>query len=280
MKVTILGCGGSAGVPVLGAASDEPGLAGRWGTCDPHEPKNRRTRASVLLEKPFTNPQTGVTAPFRLIIDTGPDFRQQLLAQNVPRIDAVLYTHCHSDHVAGLDELRAINRVLGHPVPVYGTAETFLELRQRFSYAFKPWEGGTFYRAALDVHEIPLEGPLTIGPFSGVTFDQIHGNISSLGVRFGGFAYSTDVADMPAPSLRALAGVDSWVVDCFQYESHFSHGWLGQVLAWRDLIKPRRTILTHMGHRMDYATLKRELPAGVEPAFDGMNFTVPDPALG
>ncbi|TPW35723.1 MBL fold metallo-hydrolase [Oecophyllibacter saccharovorans] len=264
MKVTILGCGGSAGVPSIGGSEDPDQPAGKWGACDPYEIRNRRTRSSIVIEQ----------AGFRLLVDSGPDLRQQLLANHLARVDALIFTHGHSDHIAGLDEVRAINRVIRKPLPLLATEDVLQELQARFSYAFRPWEGGQFYRAAFDVQPIPEAGNIQIGPLHGSVFPQTHGLIESRGMRFGDFAYSTDVAELPAPSLEMLKGVKTWVVGCFQPEQHFSHGWLARVLEWREIVQPQRLVLTHMGPAMDYATLKRTLPTGVEPAFDGMTLEI------
>lgn len=264
MKVTVLGCGGSAGVPMIGGSEDPSLPAGKWGACDPFEPRNRRLRSSIVIE------QEG----FRLLVDSGPDFRQQMLNNRLAYVDGLIYTHCHSDHIAGLDELRAVNRVIKRPLPLLATEDVLAELRNRFDYVFRPWEGGQFYRATFDVQPIPELGGLTIGPLKGTVFPQRHGDIDSRGLRFGNFAYSTDVAELPDESLKILEGVDTWMVGCFQYKPHFSHGWLDRVLEWRDIVKPRRLILTHMGPSMDYATLLETLPEGVEPAWDGMTLEI------
>lgn len=262
MKVTILGCGGSAGVPMIGGSEGE-GLSGIWGACDPHEPRNSRTRSSVVIEH----------EGFRLLVDSGPDFRRQMLAAGLNHIDGVLYTHAHSDHIAGLDELRAVNRVIQRPLPLFATESVLAELRARFDYAFHPWEGGGFYRPAFDVKTIHSDDPLLVGPLRGNTIEQRHGRMDSVGVRFGRFAYCTDVEHFPA-GLDALKDLDVWVVGCFQYKPHPAHAWLERVLEWREKIKPKRTILTHMGPDMDYRVLTASLPQGVEPAWDGMILTV------
>lgn len=258
MKITILGCGGSAGVPMIGG---EEGVGtGIWGACDPTNSRNHRLRSSILVEH----------EGFRLLVDSGPDIRQQLLSNGLTRLDGVLYTHAHSDHIAGLDELRAVNRVIGRPLKLLATTPVIDELKSRFSYVFKPWEGGNFYRAAFDVVSLPSCGEVEAGPLKGVVFPQKHGWTQSLGMRFGSFAYCTDVESFPEESLEMLKGVSTWIVGCFQWKEHPSHAWVERVLQWRELIQPQRTILTHMGPDMDYDILRRELPADVEPAWDGM----------
>lgn len=271
MKVTILGCGGSAGLPMVGVA-DRSGYAGIWGCCDPENPKNRRTRSSIVIE------QDG----FRLLVDSGPDFREQMLCSGFSAVDAVIYTHVHSDHVAGLDELRAVNRVIGRPLPLLAKEEVIDELKKRFSYVFRPWEGGIFYRTSFEVRPLDTDfraedvsgglfrQDITIGPLHGCVFDQKHGKITSLGMRFGDFAYSTDVDTLSEEAFEILQGLDTWVVGCFQYGPHSSHAWLERVLEWRERLAPRRLILTHMGPDMDYETLCRQLPEDTRPAWDGM----------
>lgn len=259
MKITILGCGGSAGIPMIGGNEGE-GPAGIWGQCDPMHPRNRRTRSSIVIEH----------EGFRLLVDSGPDFRHQMLAADLSHVDAVLYTHAHSDHIAGLDELRAVNRVIGRPLPLLATEETLAELRARFDYVFQPWKGGSFYRAAFEVQAIEPGSPFSVGSLNGLGIAQNHGFMASLGIRFGKVAYCTDVESFPEPGLDALKGLDVWIVGCLQETPHPSHAWLERVLEWRDIIQPKHTILTHMGPDMDYPTLRETLPNGVEPAWDGM----------
>jgi len=258
IKVTMLGCGGSAGLPQIGGADG----FGDWGEADPSEPKNRRTRPSIVIEAPDGR---------RLLVDTGPDLRLQITACGIPRIDAVLYTHGHADHIAGLDEIRILNRLLGAPMPTYATAATFEDLRQRFDYAFKPWNGNGFFRPALELHEIKPGETVDIVGMPVQLFTQDHGYITTLGLRVQNFAYCTDVVRLDAPALAALRDLDVLVVDCFTHgPAHPTHANLKQVLAWVDALKPKRTILTHMGPNMDYAKLRRELPPGIEPGFDGL----------
>ena len=250
MRVTILGCGGSGGVPLIG---------GDWGACDPTEPRNRRTRVSILVEDDQT----------ALVVDTSPDFRQQMLAANVGRLDAVLYTHAHADHVHGIDDLRAINRLTKAPVPAYGMQESLDQIRGRFGYIFKPLEpGSTYYRPVVEARAV--DGPFTVGTIPVVPFRQDHGYSTTLGFRFGPLAYSTDVVRLDEAAFAALAGVSVWIVDCFRQEPHPTHSHLEQTLNWISAVKPRRAILTHMGEQLDYASLRARLPAGVEPGYDGL----------
>ena len=255
MKITILGCGPSKGVPMIGPD---------WGNCDPANPKNRRRRSSILLED-----QGSI-----LLVDTGPDCRQQLLDAGVSRLDAVLYTHAHGDHLHGIDELGALNYVMQRSIDIYVNEATLDELIQRFAYCLNPLpQGRGYYRPVLTPHLI--NGPFRIGPFTVEPIDQDHGFSRSLGFRFGNFAYSTDVVRMDETALSQLTGLDTWVVGCVREEpEHPVHAHLPRVLDWVQRLKPRRTILTHMSQTLDYETLKRRLPPGVEPAYDGLVFEI------
>ncbi|MGD9649720.1 MAG: MBL fold metallo-hydrolase, partial [Dongiaceae bacterium] len=248
MKITILGCGGSGGVPMIG---------GQWGACDPANPKNRRLRPSILVEE-------GGSA---LLVDTSPDLREQLLVNNIAKIDAVLYTHAHADHLHGIDDLRGINKLIRQPIPIYADQATLAEIRTAFGYVFQPInaEKYGYFRPQLTPNEIAAGQKFMLHNLEITPFNQDHGVCSTLGFRFNAFAYSTDVVNMPEESFTALAGVKLWVVDCFVRETHFTHAHLDKTLAWIERVKPERAILTHMGVRLDYATLKKELPPHVEP---------------
>jgi phosphoribosyl 1,2-cyclic phosphate phosphodiesterase len=262
LRVTILGCGGSGGVPLLGGA----GEGGEWGDCDPTEPRNRRTRTSALV----TGPDGG-----RLLIDAGPDLRQQLLANRVARFDAVIFTHAHADHILGIDDLRQVNRNTGRAIDAYATRTTHQKLDDRFDYAFIGPTPPFFYRPALEPIRVTYGEQYEIARMTVSLFRQDHGVMDTLGLRIGRFAYSTDVVTLPEESLAALEGVDTWVVGCFQRGPHKVHANLDQVLDWVERLKPRRTVLTHMGPAMDYAALLRDLPPGVEPAHDGLTLEIP-----
>ncbi|GBQ14980.1 MBL fold metallo-hydrolase [Swaminathania salitolerans] len=261
MKVTILGCGGSGGVPMVGGDHGE----GIWGVCDPANPRNARTRSSIVIES-----REGK----RLLVDSGPDLRAQLLREHIGVVDGVIYTHEHADHVGGLDELRAINRMLGAPLPLYATEAVMRELEARYAYAFRPWSGSGFFRPVPDPHIVGMTDRLDICGLDLQLFPQRHNRIPTLGLRCGDFAYSTDVEHLEEESLLALEGVKTWIVGCFQYEPHIAHAWVDLVIAWCERLRPERTILTHMGPGLDYETLKNALPPGIEPGFDGMSFTV------
>ncbi len=256
MRVQILGCGGSAGVPSIGG----PDGAGDWGACDPAEPRNARTRSSIVIEGPAG----------RVLVDTSPDMRGQLLANRIPGIDAFIFTHAHADHVTGLDDVRLLNRIAGRPLPAYATKTTLDELERRFDYAFKPWRPPLFYRPVLEVRAIEPGETIDVAGLSIRTFDQDHHVMRTLGLRVGGFGYSTDVVRLDDAAFAALEGVDTWLVGCFQRAEHLTHAHVDLVLEWRERLRPRRTVLTHMGNDLDWAWLAERLPAGVEAACDGM----------
>ncbi len=257
MKVTLLGTGGSAGSPQIGGDDGH----GDWGQLDPAEPRNRRSRTSIVIHADGGN----------ILVDTAPDLRDQLTACGIGRIDAVLYTHAHADHVTGLDEIRILNRILGRPMQTYATAEVWEELKRRFDYAFKPWNGGFFGRPALETKDIFPGEVFDIFGTTILPIDQDHGFSRSLGLRIGDLAYCTDVVRFDDAALAALHGVKIFIVDCFTpAKEHPTHAGLPTVLGWVETLRPQRTILTHMGPDMDYRTLVNTLPPGVEPGYDGM----------
>jgi phosphoribosyl 1,2-cyclic phosphate phosphodiesterase len=268
MLVTLLGCGGSTGVPALGGADGR----GDWGACDPLEPRNRRQRSSITIEGPDIAGKQG-----RVLVDTGPDLRAQILACAVPRIDAVIYTHAHADHITGLDDVRQLNRITGAPIPAYGTARTLHEIGQRFDYAFQPWTPPAFYRPVLETMTIEPGDVIHEAGLAIRTFHQDHHVMPTLGLRVGGFGYSTDVVRLDAAAFDALAGIDTWVVGCFQRAPHMTHAHVDLVLEWRARLGVRRTILTHMGIDLDWAWLRAHLPDDVEPGFDGQTIELASP---
>lgn len=250
MKVRILGSGTSSGVPRIG---------GDWGDCDPNEPRNRRTRASILVESTTT----------RLLIDTSPDLREQLLAAGVDHVDAVLWTHEHADHCHGIDDVRQLYHARGAPVSGYARPRTRDELQERFGYVFN---GRGDYPPTMTIMTLPDR--ITIGDIMVTVADQPHGLIDSAGLRFThsgkNTGYATDFQDM-TPATRALfAGLDLWVVDALRHRPHPTHPMLSQTLDWIAALKPGQAVLTHMDQSMDYASLCRTLPPGVEPGYDGM----------
>ncbi len=260
LRFTILGCGASPGVPRV---------TNDWGACDPSEPKNRRTRCSILIER-FSD---AASRPTTILVDTGPDLREQLLRADVQHLDAVIYTHAHADHLHGIDDLRAFWQNSGRRVDVYSDEATEQRLFEAFGYCFRTPPGGA-YPPILNHHRIAHGAPLTIegegGPITVLPLRQQHGDIDTLALRVGNIAYSCDVSDIPAPTEQRLQGLDIWIVDGLRYKPHPSHFTVDEALAWSSRLKVKNTILTHMHSDLDYATLRRELPQNAEPAFDGM----------
>jgi phosphoribosyl 1,2-cyclic phosphate phosphodiesterase len=259
LEITILGCGSSGGVP----RAD-----GDWGICDPNEPRNFRTRCSLLVRRVGEGPETTV------IVDASPELRIQTAKAGVRRCDAILLTHDHADQVHGLDDVRAFYLRQQARIPCWMDAATDRTMMRRFGYLFEG-EGG--YPAICDRHLIPphgtrwqVDGPS--GPAPVVTFDQDHGGVRSVGYRFGGVAYSSDVVALDEAAFAALEDLDVWIVDALRRRPHPTHAHLERTLEWIARVKPRRAILTNMHIDMDYAQLTAELPAGVEPAYDGLTF--------
>jgi phosphoribosyl 1,2-cyclic phosphate phosphodiesterase len=263
MRVTLLGTGGSAGVPMIGGADG----SGDWGACDPAEPLNRRTRSSIVIENVENQ---------RVLIDSSPDMRSQFIDHRIPGVDAVLFTHAHADHITGIDDIRLLNRIARRPLEAFATPQTLEEITRRFGYAFAPWDGKGFYRPVLVAKPVSFDETVEVFGLSIRLFAQGHGRIETLGLRIGPFGYSTDVVHLGEPALETLKGVDTWVVGCFlRHESHWTHANLPIVLGWVERLRPRRTVLTHMGPDMDWAWLRANLPAGVEAGYDGMVLELP-----
>ncbi len=250
MKITILGSGTSSGVPRIG---------NDWGACDPEEPRNRRLRVSALVEHAGT----------RILIDTGPDMREQLLAAGVSTFDAVIWTHDHADHCHGIDDLRQVFHEMGTPVVGYARPITLAALEDRFTYAFR---GRTGYPSTIAAHVLPER--LTIGGIDIHVTDQPHGSIHAAGLRFEAdgksIGYATDFNIMTDDMADLYQDLDVWVVDALRKRPHPTHPQLSAVLGWVEQFKPRRTALIHMDNSMDYATLCSELPDLVEPGYDGL----------
>ncbi|MBD8617471.1 MBL fold metallo-hydrolase [Sphingomonas sp. CFBP 13728] len=253
MKITILGSGTSSGVPRIG---------NDWGECDPTEPRNRRTRASAIVEHDGT----------RILIDTSPDMREQLLAVDINRVDAVIWTHDHADHCHGIDDLRQLFHAAGEPVRGYARPFTLAALDARFTYAF---HGRPGYPPTIAAEVLPDR--LTIGGIDIRVTDQPHGSIHAAGLRFEAagmsIGYATDFNLMTDDMASLYQDLDIWVVDALRRRPHPTHMELPAVLAWVERLTPKRTALIHMDNTMDYATLRHELPAGVEPGYDGLILT-------
>jgi len=262
LHFTILGCGSSPGVPRID---------GHWGACDPANPKNRRRRCALLVERFDGDKRTTV------LVDTGPDVREQIISSGVDALDAVLYTHDHADHAHGIDDLRILAYRARRRIDVYFDDVTGGILKRRFDYCFET-PAGSAYPPILNAHSIRSGQTLTIdgagGEIEVLPFRQHHGDIDSLGFRFGDLAYSSDLHDLPSDSIALLEGLDVWIVDALRYSKHPSHFSVAQALEWTARIAPKRAILTHLHIDLDYETLRAELPDGVEPAFDGMRLTV------
>ena len=256
IRATILGCGSSAGVPRIG---------GDWGACDPANPKNRRRRCSLLVER-FG--KDGIT---RVLIDTGPDLREQLLGANVDTLDAVVFTHPHADHIHGIDDLRVVVYNRKSRLDVFADAATANALIARFGYVFVQPEGSA-YPPVLDLHT--LDGPVRIdgagGPLTLTPFEVQHGRIRALGYRVGGLAYLPDVSAMTDAAWQAVHGLDVWVLDALRYAPHPTHANLDTALEWINRAAPKRGILTNMHIDLDYETVAAQTPANVTPAHDGM----------
>ncbi|MEM1351573.1 MAG: MBL fold metallo-hydrolase [Pseudomonadota bacterium] len=263
LNVTILGCGSSGGVPRLG---------GHWGDCDPANPKNRRRRCSILVER--TNAE-GTTS---VLIDTSPDLREQLLQAGIGRLDAVIYTHDHADHVHGIDDLRMIVFNMRARLPVWATPVTGDVLRTRFSYVFVQPEGSN-YPPILNLEEI--DGTITISGAGGDIvfhpFEVVHGQITALGFRVADIAYLPDVSVIPQTAWDALKDLDCWIVDALRRDPHPSHSHLEQTLTWIEKARPKKAVLTNMHIDLDYDTVLAETPDHVIPAHDGLRLSFPAP---
>ena len=262
LEVVILGCGSSGGVP----RGD-----GDWGVCDPAEPKNARTRCSLLVRRPGPD---GVTS---VLIDTSPDLRAQMLAANVRHVDAVLYTHDHADQTHGVDDLRVFAMRARRRIPAFMDAATEAVLRARFRYIFESVEG---YPAILEPHLIPphgqpwsVDGPGGLVPV--VTFDQAHGPIRSVGYRLGSVAYSSDVSDLDDAAIEAVRGCDLWIVDALRWTPHPTHAHVEKTLDWIARAGVKRAVLTNLHIDLDYNALSAAVPPNVEVAYDGWSARLP-----
>ncbi|WP_349360628.1 MBL fold metallo-hydrolase [Stappia sp.] len=263
LEFTILGCGSSAGVPRVG---------GIWGDCDPNEPKNRRKRCALLVER------HGPKGTTTVLVDAGPDLRQQLLDANVTDLDGVLMTHAHADHLHGIDDLRPLAITHRKLIDVHMDVATSLRAHDLFYYGFATPEGSS-YPPILRDKRIHAGTPGVIdgagGPIPFLPVEVEHGDITALGFRFNNVAYLPDVKEIPKASIAAFEGLDTWIVDALRRTQHPSHFSLDDALAWVARMAPRRAILTNMHVDLDYRTLCAEAPEGVVPAYDGLRFSVP-----
>ena len=263
--ITILGCGGSGGTPLA---------TGYWGICDPHEPRNIRTRASIAIRTEHTC----------VVIDSGPDFRTQTLREDIEKIDAVVYTHHHGDHVNGIDDLRYVaikQRKIQDDesirVPIYADDYTLNDLQSRFHYMFNNSPDG-LYVPLIEPHLIDDHADIIIGDLALKSFIQTHGKGRSLGFRIGNVGYSTDVSDLNDDALNALKGIETWIVDCGQYgtltEDLTVHSNLESVLKWNEIVGAQKLYLTHLTPRCDYQTINNETPDYIDCAYDGLTLKV------
>ena len=267
LRFTILGCGSSPGVPRIG---------GDWGNCDPDNPKNRRLRSSFAVQRIS---ETGTTT---VVVDTGPDFRQQMLNAEIKCLDGVLYTHAHADHIHGIDDLRGFALIQRERIEVYANQQTVERLHQSFEYCFKSYNPKMYP---------PILAANVIEPFKAVTIEgeggaitvlpiaQQHGPIQSIGYRFicgdgGDVCYSSDISGLELEAKDNLQNLNTWIVDALQYKSHISHFSLDEALEQIENLKPKRAILTHMHIPMDYDSVQNETPQHVQPAYDGLNFEI------
>lgn len=250
MKATIMGCGSSLGVPAAGNF---------WGECNPDNPKNRRTRSSLLVQSDDTN----------ILVDSTVDVRDHLNTYDIKRLDGLIFSHAHSDHINGMDDLRVISYVMEHPIETYATPETNEELHRRFDYAFHG--GHNIYRPFLKTNNVDF-GEHKIGDIRMNLFRQDHGTCETIGIRINDFAYSVDMVDMDDAALETLKGVKTWVVDAagFKREKAVTHATLDSVYKWVDLLGIEQTYLIVLTGMMDYDSLCDELPPHIRPAYDGL----------
>lgn len=258
MQVTILGCGASSGVPVIGCDCE---------VCLSSNPKNTRTRVSILVE---------YDSGTRVLVDTSPDLRFQALSNNISDIDAIIFTHAHADHAHGIDDIRAFNVRRNAEIDAYGTAETLGELKERFDYVWHKHDGGFWSRAALNAHAIEAGNEIVLTSGDTVqTFAQQHGNGETLGLRFGDIVYSTDTSGFAVPAEALLQNMELWIVDCLRDGFSGSHASLQMAQEWIAAYKPKRALLTHMNHELEYEALLAKLPENTQPAHDGLTITIP-----
>lgn len=257
MKVTVLGCGGAGGVPMISVG---------WGRCDPTNPKNRRLRPSILVEDQAPDGST-----VRILVDTSPDLREQLLRADVSALDAVVFTHAHADHIHGLDEIREVNRAMNRSLPCWADEETLEALHQRFGYCFLGIEQGQpIFRPWLVPNLIRYQEGFQIGHVPVSCWLQDHGWGPTLGFRFGDIAYTTDALALSDDAFEKLAGVRLWLIGTLTDTPHPTHAHVDLAIEWFQQIKPERAFLTHMGPSLDYQALRDRLPVGMEPAYDGL----------
>ena len=252
MKITILGCGSSSGVPAIG---------NYWGDCNPQNKKNIRLRASILVESKTS----------KILVDATPDLRQQLLNSNTKYLDALLITHTHADHIHGLDDFRFLNILMKKKINLYASKKDILDIEKKFGYIFEdldPKANGFFYKPCLTPNI--LKNKFKIHDINIISYEQSHGFSESTGFRFNNFAYSTDVVELSDNAMLKLKNLDLWIVDCLRFEPHKTHSHLEKTLSWIRKLKPKKSILTHMNYEVDYDVISKKLPKNCFAAYDGM----------
>lgn len=257
LTITVLGCGASGGVPLIGC---------RCPVCCSLNPKNKRSRVSIVVQSSTTT----------ILVDTSPDLREQCLREGISKIDAIIYTHAHADHLHGIDDVRCFNYAINDSLNTYADAKTLQDIGKRFDYVFLSGKPADlmWYRPALVPCPITPYQSFSIGDIDVLPILQQHGAGASLGLRFGNFAYSTDTNGLSGEALNALSGIDTWIVDCLRYNIAPTHAHLEMSLGWIKQVRPKQSFLTHLNHEFDYDTLLSELPQGVYPAYDGLKLTV------
>ena len=257
IKIDILGCGSSSGVPAIG---------NYWGVCDPKNPKNKRLRSSILITSERKT---------KILIDATPDLRQQLLNANVKYLDAVLITHAHADHIHGVDDFRFLNVLMKNHLNLYANKKVLDEIKKKFSYVFeklKKEANGFYYKPCL----VPktINKSFMINELKITSFQQNHGFCESTGYRINNVAYSTDVVDLDDNAFSKLKNLDLWIVDCLRFKPHTTHSHFDKTIGWIDKVKPKKAILTHMNTEVDYNTITKMLPKNCYAAFDGLTINV------
>ncbi|GBD37887.1 Phosphoribosyl 1,2-cyclic phosphate phosphodiesterase [bacterium HR37] len=255
MRIVILGCATSTGVPIIGC---------KCRVCSSPNPKNKRTRSSLLIQAYGKN----------ILIDTSPDLRFQALANNITRIDAVLYTHSHADHTHGIDELRTFNFINGNIIPCYGSPQTISSIKRNFGYIF---DGSLSMGGKPQLKMIPVTDTFNFEGITIVPLEVFHADWVIFGYRIGKLAYITDCSGIPEKSFSRLGGLDLLIIDALRYNPHPAHMSVGQAIEVICRVKPRLAVFTHMGHELEYEELLKQLPEGIMPGYDGMNLYIEDP---
>mgnify|MGYP001229120007 FL=1 len=256
LEIEILGCGSSSGVPAIG---------NNWGACNPDNPKNKRLRSSILVKSKEST----------IIIDATPDLRQQLLNANVKSLDAVFITHTHSDHINGIDDFRFLNVIMNKDLNLYATKDVLKKIKERFGYVFEelvPEAKGFYYKPCLIPNEIKSD--FLINDLKISCIEQNHGYMNSTGFRFNNFAYCSDVLEFKKREFKKLENLDLWIVDCLRFEPHKTHAHFEKVMNWIKLLKPKKTILTHMNYEVDYDYIMSKVPNNCVAAYDGLKIKV------